>query len=248
METSSALERSPSPASRPCTSSRAHQGGERPATPAEFLREATVGLAAQRTQPNPICAPTCLRPPPPPGEPHCMRGTRSQGPRHRVGTPATRPGRARHWQCSVIPGGHSHDVAITGPSSHPQNWLLAPRALGRPLHLLRGPALAPPGPAPHSPAPAPGGTHRRLPAPLRSASTPEELGKEGLVWSGPDGRNLRRAGAEPRAAPRISAAPEGGGGAGARSPAGEQRGAGMGPRASWVSGDRFAGEGPGRAT
>ena len=36
----------------------------------------------------------------------------------------------------------------------------------------------------------------------------------------------------------------GGGGARARSPAGEQRGAGMGPRASWVSGDRSAGGRP----
>lgn len=140
-------------------------------------------------------------------------------------------------------------MASTCPSGRPQNWVLALLALGRPFHLLPGPALAPPGPAPH--------THlRRLPAectaasPLRSQSTPEELGKKkrALVWSEPNGRNLRRAQVEPRAAPQISRTLAGGGGAGARSPAGEQRGAGMGPRASWVSGDRSAGEGPGRAT
>lgn len=139
-------------------------------------------------------------------------------------------------------------MASAFPSGRPQNWVLALLALGRPLHLLRGPALAPPGPAPH--------THlRRLRAGctaaslLGSESTPEELGKKGaLVGSGPDGRNLRRAQVEPRAAPQISRTLAGGGGAGARSPAGEQRGAGMGPRASWVSGDRSAREGPGRAT
>lgn len=238
------------PASQPCTSSQAQQGGETPGTPAEFLREATLGRAAPGTEPNPIWAWVDPRFLPAPGtaldaEHMVLRASIPPAPgRH----PRQKAKEVRNSQCRVIPEGHSHDVASPCPSGRPQNWVLALLALGRPLHLLPGPALAPPGPAPH--------THlRRLRAgrtaasQLRSRVHTRGTGqKRALVWSGPNGRNLRRAQAGSRAAPQISRTLAGGGGAGARSPAGEQRGAGMGPRASWVSGDRSAGEGPGRAT
>lgn len=93
-----------------------------------------------------------------------------------MGTLARRPGESG-IQCSVIPEGHSHDVAITCPSSGPQNCLLAPLALGRPLHLLL---------APHWLGPAPPRTHLRrfragptAASQLGSESAPEELGKTG---------------------------------------------------------------------
>lgn len=104
-------------------------------------------------------------------------------------------------------------------------------------------------PAPLRPAPpraltcaGPGWAHDRLQ--LRAASTRDDQGQGGLVRSGPCAWNS----AGLRAAPQTSTDRAGGGGAGSRSPAGEQRGAGMGPRASWVSGDRSAKGRPGPAT
>lgn len=238
------------PASQPCTSSQAQQGGETPGTPAEFLREATLGRAAPGTEPNPIWA--WVDPPlsPRPGNRTGCGAHGTEGP----DPPGT-------WSASPPKGQGSQEFTVPRHPRRPQPRrglslpLRPPTKLGASTAGPRAPA--PPSPRPrtgsarprpaHSPAPAPGWAHRRLPAPLR-VHTRGTGQKRALVWSGPNGRNLRRAQAGSRAAPQISRTLAGGGGAGARSPAGEQRGAGMGPRASWVSGDRSAGEGPGRAT
>lgn len=180
------------PASQPCTSSQAQQGGETPGTPAEFLREATLGRAAPGTEPNPIWAWVDPRFLPAPGtaldaEHMVLRAPIPPAPgRH----PRQKAKEVRNSQCRVIPEGHSHDVASPCPSGRPQNWVLALLALGRPLHLLPGPALAPPGPAPH--------THlRRLRAGRTAASSsaphPRNWAKKGprlerAQWTEPEAR------------------------------------------------------------
>lgn len=217
-------------------------------TPARFPREVR-GPAPISTSLN-TSRPQAALPPQ-------VRGTALGSQQSPLGGPGTSGSRgrlrkARESQEAALPR-HPRRPPAPGspcpPGHPPATRVLALLAPGRPPPpSLPLPALAPPGPAPD--------THlRRLRAGRtaafqRSARSPyrRNKAKSTLVRSGPMDRTQGAPGPHRRRRPEPPQRDAGGGGARARSPAGEQRGAGMGPRASWVSGDRSAGGGPGPAT
>lgn len=161
------------PASRPCTSSRAQQGGETPGTPAEFLREATLGRAAPGTEPNPIWAQNDPRFLPAPGTALDAQHTALRAP-----SPHLHPGTS---SASLPKGQGSQESTVPRHPRRPQPRrglcfpLRPPTKLGASTAGPRAPAPPSPGPCTgsarprpaHSPAPAPGWAHRRLPARIR---------------------------------------------------------------------------------
>lgn len=176
-----------------------------------------------------------------------LRGTAlgsRQGPLGEPGTTALR-GRLR-WKAR-----ESQEAALPRHSRRPTCAVACPQlgsSTARPgaseSTFPSRPAAGPTWPRPgHSPAPAPGWACRRLLAP-RGVHTGETRQKGHPGSERADGRYPRSSRAAPKRRPEPPERDAGGGGARARSPAGEQRGAGMGPRASWVSGDRSAGGRP----